>query len=279
MNILVCSNGVMAESTFPVWKELCEHNIHIISPQQFLHTTPDAIVSMSISVMPETEIFVSRYPDVPLYCYNWDCYEWIWDHPRGRDYDWDRYGDLLSKATEVWVPSRGTVERTKQWWNIDNRKVIQSGCPSWDYPVEDKEYALCCLREIPDPFWGRFEQACKELQIPYVMTNHKCTLQAYEKTVAECRFLCSPLYELSTGGLSLREGYRLGKPCLISEYLQDRATYFEHNHWDHFKKMLYSMYYHTPSVRLDHRDWVNKNFSYKRMLDDMLERINVHQLA
>lgn len=242
---------------------------------------PTAIVSMSISRMNDTYDAIAKHPGVPLYCYNWDCYEWAWSSPREGEYDYHRYGRLLRMSKEVWVPSVCTGRRTTQWWGIKNWHVVLSNCPWWDYPdTTDEGYILCTLREIPDPWWGKFEQACEELGLPYVMTQHDRSYENYQKVVAHCRFLCAPLWELSTGGLPLMEGYYLGKPCLLSDsewnggadYMRARATYFKHGDWDDFKSKLLHLY-HNPYVSKDHASWIKSNYSSERMVNDMLARM------
>lgn len=287
MIFLICSKiSIPAKDrTLPCWEYLRSlgHEVIVEHPgSEKITKTPDVIISMGVTIMEETFVAMQRFPAAPLYCYNWDVYAWVWSNPRPGEYDYRRYGDLLKLAKEVWVPSECTGHRTTQWYGLKNWSVILSACPWWDYPdTTDEGYALCCLREIPDPWWGKFEQACEELGIPYKMTQHECSYEDYQHAVAHCRFLCAPLYELSTGGLTLMEGYYLGKPCLISDskwnggvdYMGSRATYFDHGNSHDFKSQLLYMWESTPSVPTDHKEWIVNNFSDQRMVDDMLARI------
>lgn len=284
MKFLICANSqsIHKQRSLSIWKYLRSlgHTVWIETSGYLLGEYPDVIISMSISLMEDTYRFVERFPNTHLYCYNWDCYEWVWSNPRSNECNYKRYGELLRHATEIWVPSKCTGIRVKQWWGLNNWKVVLSGCHYWDSDTKDDGYALCCLREIPDSFWGKFEQACEELAIPYQMTLHKANLADYQKAVANCSFLCAPLYELSTGGLSLLEGYYLGKPCLVSDsewngsrdYLGDRAVYFKHDDWEDFKsKLCYT--YKLSSVPKDYAEYVRNKFTWERMLDRMLERV------
>ena len=247
--------------------------------------TPDAIISMGVGVMQQTYSAIERWPDALLFCYNWDCYEWVWERPRPGEYDYDRYGELLKTATEIWVPSACTASRTHQWWHLPS-KVIFSSAPYWDHSVTPGDYALCTLRRIPDQDWDLFEQACESLGIPYRMTNHEATYAKYQKEVAGCKFLVSHLYEASTGGLSLLEGYYLGKPVLISssswnganEYFQGRGTRFTSIpklKLDGLKAAIDIFYTNAaPQVEPDHKQWVIDNFSSSVMVAKMKERID-----
>ena len=233
---------------------------------------------------------------------------------RPNEYNYLQWGDLLRRAREVWVPSHCTGLRTTQWYGLTNWRVILSACPWWEYEekckacdghgglryepgllvtacnkcqgtgrvsgIRDDGYALMCLREIPDPWWGVFEECCEELGIPYRCTRHEVSYREYQEAVAHCRFLCAPLYELSTGGLSLMEGYYHGKPVLISsspwnggaDYFGPRAYYFEHGNCEDFKQKLLALY-NRPTTPIGHREYITENFSDQRMVDDMVRAI------
>jgi hypothetical protein len=302
VKILVCSRVSIPakDRTLPAWEHLraLGHVVSVCHPGQVdSGDRPDVVISMGVTIMDETFEAVNRWPDVPLYCYNWDCYEWVWQKPnyglvqayhpsRGKEYDYVRYGQLLRLAREVWVPSKCTGVRTEQWWGLKNWRVILSACPWWEYDdVGDDGYALCCLREIPDPYWGRLERVCKEIGIPLHMPRHELPYADYQREVARCRFLVSDLYELSTGGLSLLEGYYHGKPVLLSDspwhggrdYFGGRAIYFKHDDEVGLKMQLKFMHDpgrpRTTEELGEMKTWITTNFSDQRMAGEMLARI------
>lgn len=290
MHLLICSKVSIPEKdrTLPAWEytRSLGHTVTVEHPND-VQVSPDVIISMGVTVMEETFTAHKKWPNVPLFCYNWDCYAWVWTNPRPGEYDYRRYGELLREATEVWVPSECTAVRTKQWWPwVKDVQVILSACPWWDYEnVVDDGYALCALREIPDPQWGIFARACEELDITYCMTKHECDYQTYQGIVAGCRLIVSHLYELSTGGLTLMEGYYLGKPCLLSDspfhggrdYLRNRGRYFRHNDYESFKYNLRDMWENPqPPDRQQAKQYIEENFSDQRMVDDMLVRIRYY---
>jgi len=188
---------------------------------------------------------------------------------------------LLREAREIWVPSNCTGLRTTQWWGLHNWSVILSSCPWWDSPVEDKGYLLCTLRKIPDPWCDQFDESCSKLGIPYKRPNHEASYTEYQELVAGCRGLVNHYYEASTGGLTLLEAYRLGKPCLCSDsqwngasdYLQNRADYFHFGNVQDFENKLQNLWESPPSVPRDCREWVETKFSSNRVINDMLRRI------
>jgi hypothetical protein len=243
---------------------------------------PDAIVVMGVGVMDTAFEAIERWPAVPLFVYHWDCYSWVWDNPRPHEYDYNRWGQLLRQAREIWVPSHAEQERTRDWWDLHS-EVILSSIPYWEHNnVRDDGYALCTLRRLPDPWCDEFAKACSELGIPYNRPNHKLTYDAYQDLVAGCRFMVSHYDEASTGGLSLLEGYYHGKPCLITSSVRNgvrdyigggRSWEFQCGDHRHFRDLLQKMYEAPLIVADDHRQWVQRQFSDRRMMREMLERI------
>lgn len=283
------------ETTIPAWEYVRSlgHTVWVEHPDSKVITEkPDIIICMGVTVMEQTILAMRRFPNTKLMCFQWDTYEWVWAKPRvsnGRtfrgEYNYKLWGNLLESALEIWVPSECTGKRVTQWWNLHNWYTILSSVPYWEYSdVQDKGYIYCALREIPDPQWGMLEQACKELNLPLVMTKHERDYENYQKILAHCSFLVSHCYELSTGGLSLLEGYYLGKPCLLSDsiwhggkdYMGDRATYFDSKDYRDFKYKLAYMWKNRRETReglTDGQDWVRKNFTDRVMIDKMLGRI------
>lgn len=337
MNVLVLEKTEQYDA-HPMWNRVRERG-HTVYAGEMKHCrfTPDAVISWGVTLMDESFEAVDRYRNMrqraKLFCYNWDVYEWVWTTPRPGEYDYKRYGDLLRKATEIWVPSDCTGRRTTQWYGLTNWRRILSSTPWWEYDkecdgcsgqrghyvmpngdhylndepgstwtgcpscdasgyvsgVRDDGYALCCLRPIPDPWWGMFEKCCTELGIPYKMTRHELGVEQYRDAIAGCRFICAPLYELSTGGLSLTEAYYHGKPVLLSgsewnggrDYLGDRAKYFRHGDEHNFKFMLGWMmdtYANMGTLRVkpDYKEYVRDHLSDGRMGDDVADRLEAY---
>jgi hypothetical protein len=292
MNLLVCSKVSIPsrDRTLPGWEYLRSlgHQVVVKHPDQVVPgERPDVIISMGVSVMAETFEAADRWPHVPLFCYNWDCYEYVWTNPRPGEYDFRRYGELLKRAAEVWVPSHCTGRRTTQWWGLTNWWVILSACPWWDpEEVADDGYALCTLRVIPDPWVRVFEECCAEAGVPYLRTDHNLSLADYRRVVSRCRFLVNHYHEASTGGLTLLEGYYMGKPVLNSDsewngaadYFAGRegVRTFRAGDREDFKRQLLGMRDDPPRVPADARDWVTEHFSDRRMVDDMMRRVYAH---
>lgn len=235
----------------------------------------DFILGWSVTQLNKIVHALERFPKIPMINYNWDIYEWVWKTPREGEYDYKKYGEILKQSVEVWCPSEAEKDRTKKWFGID-AKVIKTSVPYEHYKdadIRDDGYILNPLRKIPDKDWGVFEKACEELGLPYRSTDHQFDYSEFRDILAGCKFVVSPLRELSTGGLSLIEGYWMGKPCLLSDspghggkdYMGDRAVYYRYDDFEDLKTKLKDMYYKTPIVPNDHKKWVETNYSKKAM--------------
>lgn len=268
-----------------------KHRVHVGVEPPF---EPDAVIGMGVTTMEQTFAAFERWPKAKRFCYNWDVYAWIWEPGQGgkvqakhdirpNEYDYVRYGDLLRMAREVWVPSACTGTRTRQWYGEQIRThVILSACPWWEHPnVRDDGYVLNALRHIPDPRWGTLERCCERLGIPCRSTRHELPEEEYRDAVAGCRFIVNPLYEASTGGLSLMEAYYHGKPVLCSrsewngawDYFGPRAFYFTD---EVMLEMALRMMWGRPHLfkpPSDHKEWIKKQFSEERLAQDIMARI------
>lgn len=247
---------------------------------------PDAIICMSVSRT--TEAFTARalWPDVPLFVFHWDCYSWTWIRPRTNEYNYSAYGELLKRATEVWVPSVCTGRQASLWWDLHRWIVIHPAVqvPALTMPVNDSGYLYCALRTLPDHWAPRFVQACEELNLPYRCSDHKPAHRDYQTLIAECRCIVNHYTEASTGGLTLLEAYALGKPVICTdsewngarEYFGYRATYFRHGDYAHFKEVLQRCYDDPPKPRRDQAEWVRETFSDFNMIRRITERLHAY---
>lgn len=275
-----------ADRCLPDWREVhrkrMPHQV-TLSYKGFPLARPDAIVMMGIGSMKETKRLLESFPGVPLFSYHWDCYSWVWSNPRPGEYDYNEYSELLLQSLEIWTPSMCTSRQAQKDWKIDpgRLRVILSCAPTWEPKngIRDGGYLLCTLREIPDPMWGVLEEICDEQEIPLHMTRHEKGYEAYKEEVANCRAMVSPLQELSTGGLSLLEGYALGKPVMLNgalthggrDYFGSRADYFYGR--EDLRRKIRRFYEEPPTVKTNSKDWVEEKFSDERMVRDILRRI------
>lgn len=239
------------------------------------------IIGMSISQLARLKKIRAKFPHIPMINYNWDMYEWILKDKRG--YDWDGYADLLRDSIDIWVPSRSVLLRQEEFYGIKQGKVVLTYGRYFepDEEVRDDRFVLNPMRNQPDRNMGWFERACKEAKIPYLSPDHSLSEAEFRHKVTTCSFIVCPFYEASTGGLTLLEGYRLGKPVLVSDspymgardYFGLRANYYYYYSYPHLLFQLRQMW-KKPKL-LDREDCkkFTDQFSSKAMAKVMNDRL------
>lgn len=248
----------------------------------------DFILVMQMGKYQELVQIKRLNPQIPMYTYVWDCYEWIWKYPRG--YDWHAYGEVIKESDHVFVPSEGQRLRLLQHWGIPFSKssTVKAYAQFFDHPTKRGDYVCNPLRDIPDKQNGWIEQICKELNIPYQHGGRAAgarakTWEEYKDFIANARFIICPWYEASTGGMSLLEGYKLGKPVLICDslymgardYFCDLAHYYNPDYKS--MKEAVERVYHDGWKKYNYVDRMEEYTLYnfaKRLSDAIQEKSN-----
>jgi hypothetical protein len=232
----------------------------------------DFIFCASIVKMDNAMSLKVNNPDIPLVNYCWDFY--LWAYEGKHDLPWQRYAAYLKRGALTMVPSKGQQRRLKEMLGLDS-VVVHTSIPVYDHPVKDNRYVLDPVRYYghdPQCYWVR--DACAELDIPFVHSEHQYSKEEFEKLVAECTMLTCGYVEASTGGLSLMEGLWLGKPSLVSDspymgakdYLGEFGTYF--SDYDDLKRKLVDMFDNPPEINVQlSRKYISQNFSPTSMAD------------
>lgn len=212
----------------------------------------DLIFSRSVIKMRDSWKWRKKYPNIPAIEYVWDVYSWALKNPRPNEYDYESYKQLCKESKEVWVPSRAVQKMLKDHWDMDSR-VMKCYFPTKPYDdIGDDGYAFQGLRINPDIHMDWGHRAAKELGIPFTATDPNFPMEEHEyrHALAHARFLVSPIYEMSTGGMFLFEGAMYGKPILASnspcmgvvDYLGDTIAYFQWDDFDDLKDKMQKMY-------------------------------------
>lgn len=275
---LVTSNSVNLNPWIPEFKK---QGIEVLVNS--IDSECDFIVCATNSQLSRLKHFHKHYPNIKIICYAWDLYEWIWTHPRG--YDWKGFGDFLKKSVEIWVPSEEVALRAEEYFGVgDKCQTIHTFARFFEYQgeIKDKRYVYQAMRNYEaDRNYGWLRKACSELSIPLYESHHKLSERQFQKTIAECSFLVTEYHEASTGGLTLLEAYRLGKPVLISDskymgardYFGDKAFYFEDGNYENFKSKLKDLWDNTPSLDIEKCREYTDTFSIEAMVSKMIERL------
>ena len=224
-----------------------------------------------------------NYPKIKMVNYNWDVYEWAYKTWPSSifPYNLNTYGWLLNNSSIVLCPSKSVVYRNKEFFNIPEEKsiIVKSFCPQLNIDkklIKDDRFVYMPLRKIPDRNHDWFDRAIKELEIPHYISDKKLSIHEYKQKIATCSFLVCPWYEASTGGLSLLEGYFIGKPVLVSDskymgandYFGDRANYFKHDNYDDFKLKVKELWENKQSHVCDPQ--FMQDYTPEKMADNIL---------
>tara|TARA_R110000851_G_scaffold325460_1_gene493429 strand:- start:2061 stop:2936 length:876 start_codon:yes stop_codon:yes gene_type:complete len=230
------------------------------------------------------QMFHNTFPDIPMIIYLWDMYKTIWEPPI--KYNWPKHIEYFKKAAEVWCPSNEVIKRAaEEGVDASKCKLIKTWARFFDYKGEvvDKRYILQPVRSYPnDKNHGWLKRAAAELNIPVFESQNKLSDKEFQKVIAECSFMCCEYHEMSTGGLTLLEGYNLGKVSVVSDspyegvrdYLGDRAIYFNDDSYEDFKATIKDVWDNTPVLdRKECEDFCRQHVTLDQMVDQMIERL------
>jgi hypothetical protein len=259
----------------------------VIVDKNKLHPDCDAIIGTGQVGIQMVDLFHKTLPNVPLVNLTLDFYKTVWNSPNPHGYNWKLYKNVLQKCDELWCLSGEVILRMEEEGiNKDKCKMMKIWARFFDYDDEiiDGRYILNPVRPYPyDKNFGWLEKACQELNIPLKTPNHKLSEKEFHKIIAECTFMCTEYHETSTGGMTLMEGYNLGKLSVVSDskyegvrdYLGDRAIYFNDSSYEDFKRVIKQTWENTPSTDLkDCKDFCSKHPTIEQNVEFMIERIS-----
>lgn len=247
---------------------------HIIT--QDCQADYDLIFNMSAFQYEKAEAISKKFPNVQIINYVWDYYKFA--HEGRHWFNWKPYAEFLKKSKLIIVPSSAQQLRLKELLNLDS-VVVKTGHNMFtiEYP-SDTGFVLDHMRWYPEENEKWIVNACKELGIPVIHTEHKLQSKEFENTVGACRFLACGYREASTGGLTILEGLWNGKPTLLSnspyqggrDYLGDWATYFQYDDFEDCKKKVKEMFENPPKIDIEKaRKYITENFSYEIMAENL----------
>ena len=216
--------------------------------KNYLHPDCDAIIGTGQVGIQLVDLFHKTLPEIPLINLTLDFYKTVWTAPNPHGYNWELYKDVLQQCDELWCLSGEVILRMKEEKvNPDKCRMMKIWARFFEYDgeIKDGRYILNPVRPyVHDKNYGWLKRACQELDIPLVEPGHKLSEEEFQKVIAECSFMCTEYHETSTGGMTLMEGYNLGKVSVVSnsqyegvrDYLGDRAIYFDDSSYKDFNK-------------------------------------------
>ena len=247
----------------------------------------DFIINTACSTTNILDNFHKRFPNIPIINLVLDLYETVWSSPNPHNYQYKKYLEYIKKSIEVW-PISSSVHKRMLEYGVDKEKVktLLIWARFFNYPIEkikDKRYILNPVREYKyDKNNGWLKKACYELQIPLAETRNSLNEEHFQKVIAECSFIVCEYHEMSTGGLTLLEGLRHGKPAVASnseyegarDYLGDMGIYFNDNNYEDFKQTIKETWENTPKLDIDKCiQHCNSHVSKEQYVENMINRM------
>jgi len=253
-----------------------------------VHPECDFIINTTQVWIHLAQMFHQAFPDIPLINYTLDFYKTVWTAPNPHNYNWPLYKDYIGRCEEVWCISSDVMLRMKEE-GIDPEKCLMMKIWArffdYDGPILDKRYIFNPIRPyVADKNYGWLDRACEELQIPVVKSGNQLTEEQFQKVIAECSFMCTEYHETSTGGLTLLEGYKLGKPSVVSDspyegakdYLGDKAIYFDDNSYEDFKRVIKETWENPPQLDLKECEaYCDTHPTLEETVDVMIARMQI----
>lgn len=201
---------------------------------------------------------------------------------------WQNYVQYLSEATAVIAPSASAARRIRGYVGHRRIHVVKTACdPWWREAAKDNgcladngcqsRHVLDVLRPLDDWGCGKTKQVCDELGIPCLESRCALSFAEFRAAVLNAGLLVSAYQEASTGGLTLPEGYALGKPVLINdspmnganEYFAGRAHTFRSGDLGDLKREIKRLWDNPPAPVADAASWVEKNYSDQAMAREL----------
>tara|TARA_R110000744_G_scaffold30145_1_gene71502 strand:- start:5944 stop:6807 length:864 start_codon:yes stop_codon:yes gene_type:complete len=247
----------------------------------------DFILNTSCASVQTLENFHKAYPEIPFINLVLDLYGTVWNSPNPHNYQHKKYLEYIKKSIEVWPISSSVHKRMVEYGvPVDRLKTLLIWARFFDYPAEkikDGRYILNPVRPYPnDKNHGWLKKACYELKIPLAETSHKYSEEVFQKIIAECSFTCCEVHEMSTGGLTLLEGLKHGKPAVASnseyegaiDYLGHLGIYFNDGSYEDFKQTIKETWENTPKLDIEEcRNYCKSHVSKEEYVDNMISRM------
>ena len=228
------------------------------------------------------------FPEIPMINITLDFYKTVWTAPNPHGYDWGKYKEYLNKCVELWCISNEVIIRMGEEGVDTNRcKFMKIWARFFNYKgqIKDGRYILNPIRPLKwDKNYGWLSRACEELNIPLQAPQHKLSEEDFQRTIAECSFMCCELHEASTGGLTLMEGLNMGKPSIVSDskymgaidYLGDLGIYFDDTSYENLKQTIKETWENPPVLDLNKcKEHCAAHPSIEDNVDFMIERMKI----
>ncbi len=225
--------------------------------------------------------FRTKYPHIPLICWNWDWYDhlkkdgvFIGSRRFGESIAFEEFTKLMRESKEVWSSTKEWAEKCEKDTGLKTAFFYYCLIFPWEWEGENKDYGYIIQASIEEPNkrFDWYEQAAEELEIPY-KSYHKDvnSREDYIRTVKNCSFAVLASREEGVGVTPIEAAY-CKKPILLADSVSfkdtwgDTANYYEMDNYEDFKKQMRWLWenYKTKEVQ----DRADK--AYQRVIDRYL---------
>jgi len=206
--------------------------------------------------------FKTKYPHIPLICWNWDWYEYLKDENGkfrstgmfGEANAYEEFDKLIKEAFELWSTCPETGENCEKDLGVKSKFFYKYFLLPWEWEGEKNDwgYIMQGSRHDPNKRFDWFETAAEELGIPFkschppgsAVGDRFNTREDFIRTMKNCRFNVLASREESGGGTTSIEASFCHKPVLVSDnggakfMWEDDVWYFKKDDYQDFKRMM-----------------------------------------
>lgn len=221
---------------------------------------------------------------VAYFC--WDLYRVNMEGTRaGMDADakrmWADYARALDAADLVLVPTEAARRQVRRWVAKPPILTVPPACDPWwkGAPIREGKHVLDVMRPYDDWGQGKVRAACEALGLPCVESRGELSFEQFQQAVIDAKVLACAYDEASTGGLTLLEGYALGKRVVgnsstfngVRDVFGPLALFFRPFDEEDLRRAIKTAWDASPPDWEDSQLWVEENYSDAAMARSLVE--------
>jgi hypothetical protein len=197
--------------------------------------------------------FRTKYPNIPLICWNWDWYDFlkvdgkfVGDKMFGFQPAYDEFTKLMREGKELWSSTKEWADKCEKDTGLKTAFFYYCFILPWEWEGENKDYGyiIQASRDAPSKRFEWYEAAAEELGIQnksyHPATNSR---KDYIRTVKNSSFVVLASREEGVGVTPIEAAY-CHKPILLADSVSfkdtwgDTANYYKKDDFEDFKKQM-----------------------------------------
>jgi len=197
--------------------------------------------------------FRTKYPNIPLICWNWDWYDFLKKDGRfignemfGEQPNYDEFEKLIRESKEFWSSTEEWAIKAERDTGVKTAFKFYCFILPWEWVGENKDYGyiIQASRNAPCKRFAWYAKAAEELDIPNKSYHpYNNARPDYIRTVKNCSFAVLASREEGVGVTPIEAAY-CHKPILLADSISfkdtwgDTANYYEMDNFEDFKKQM-----------------------------------------